>query len=64
MLASPARLYMPHLFTHCSPTIICVMLMCIALYVHVLMLIAFLCLYITFPTVGFAIAATEKIPEI
>jgi len=32
MLASPAHLYiyMPHLFTHCLPTIICVMLMSIA----------------------------------
>jgi len=27
MLASPAQLYMPHLFTHCLPTTICVMLM-------------------------------------
>ena len=26
MLASPAHLYMPHLFTHCLRTIICVML--------------------------------------
>jgi len=25
MLASPAHLYMPHLFTHCLRTIICVM---------------------------------------
>jgi len=25
--ASPAHLYMPQLFTHCLPTIICVMLM-------------------------------------
>ena len=24
MLASPAHLYMPHLFTHCLPIIICV----------------------------------------
>jgi len=23
MLASPAHLYMPHLFTHCLPTIMC-----------------------------------------
>ena len=30
MLALPAHLYMPHLFTHCLPTIICVMLMSIA----------------------------------
>jgi len=29
MIASPAHLYMPHLFTHCLPTIICVMLMSI-----------------------------------
>jgi len=27
VLASPAYLYMPHLFTRCLPTIICVMLM-------------------------------------
>jgi len=27
VLASPAHLHMPHLFTRCSPTIICVMLM-------------------------------------
>ena len=27
VLASPAHLYMPHLFTSCLPTIICVMLM-------------------------------------
>jgi len=26
VLASPAHMYMPHLFTHCLPTIICVML--------------------------------------
>jgi len=26
MLASPAHLHMPHLFTHCLRTIICVML--------------------------------------
>jgi len=32
MLASPARLYMPYLFTHCLPTIICVMLMSIAFF--------------------------------
>ena len=32
MLASPAHLHMPHLFTHCLPTIICVMLMSIALF--------------------------------
>jgi len=32
MLASPAHLYMPHLFTHCLPTIICVMLMSIAFF--------------------------------
>ena len=32
MLASPAHLCMPHLFTHCLPTIICVMLMSIALF--------------------------------
>ena len=30
-LASPAHLYMPHLFTHCLPTIICVMLMSISI---------------------------------
>jgi len=32
MLASSAHLYMPHLFTHCLPTIICVMLMSIAFF--------------------------------
>ena len=32
MLASPAHLYMPHLFIHCLPTIICVMLMSIELF--------------------------------
>ena len=32
MLASLAHLYMPHLFTHCLPTIICVMLMSIAFF--------------------------------
>ena len=34
MLASPAHLYMPHLFTHCLPTIICVMLMSIAFFFY------------------------------
>jgi len=29
MLASHAHMYMPQLFTHCLPTIICVMLMSI-----------------------------------
>jgi len=29
VLASPAHLYMPQLFTHCLPTIICVVLMSI-----------------------------------
>ena len=29
LLPSTAHLYMPHLFTHCLPTIICAMLMCI-----------------------------------
>ena len=29
VLASPTHLYMPQLFTHCLPTIICVMLMSI-----------------------------------
>jgi len=32
MLASPAHLYMPHLFTQCLPTIICVMLMSIVFF--------------------------------
>jgi len=32
MLASHAHLYMPHLFTHCLPTIICLMLMSIAFF--------------------------------
>jgi len=35
MFASPAHLYMPHLFTHCLPAIICVMLMSIALFVYI-----------------------------
>jgi len=32
VLASPAHLYMPHLFTHCLPTIICVMLMFVVFF--------------------------------
>ena len=32
MLASPPHLYMSHLFTHCLPTIVCVMLMSIAFF--------------------------------
>jgi len=43
MLASPAHLYMPHLFTHCClPTIICVMLMSIAFFLF-LLYATFLC---------------------
>ena len=34
MLASPAHLYMPYLFTHCLPTIICVMLMSMAFFIY------------------------------
>jgi len=42
MLASPAHLYMPRLFTHCLPTIICVMLMSIA-FLFFLIYATFLC---------------------
>jgi len=42
MLASPAHLYIPHLFTHCLPTIICVMLMSIAFF-SILIYATFLC---------------------
>ena len=38
MLASPAHLYMPHLLTHCLPTIICVMLMSIVFFYFCYML--------------------------
>jgi len=54
MLASPAHLYMPRLFTHCLPTIICVMLMsyvCVFLwYVTFLCdsILACLCTYFVF----------------
>jgi len=34
ILASPAHLYIPHLFTHWLPTIICVMLMSIAFFFY------------------------------
>jgi len=39
MLASPAHLYiyMPHLFTHCLPTIMCVMLMSIVFFFYFVM---------------------------
>ena len=45
MLASPAHLYMPHLFTHCLPTIICATLMSIALFsiFDILIYATFLC---------------------
>jgi len=46
VLASPAHLYMPHLFTHCLPTIICVMLMSISFFFCFFMFLiyaAFLC---------------------
>jgi len=44
MLASPAHLYMPHLFTHCLPTIIWVMLMSIVFSYFLFLLYAtFLC---------------------
>ena len=45
MLGSLAHLYMPHLFTHCLPTIICVMLMSIAFFYFLLFLLyaTFLC---------------------
>jgi len=43
MLDSPAHLYMPHLFTHCLPTIICVMLMSIAFFFLFLIYATFLC---------------------
>jgi len=43
MLASPAHLYMPHLFTHCLPTIICVMLMSIAFFFTFLFFIFAIC---------------------
>ena len=41
MLASPAHLYMPHLFTHSLPTIICVMLMSIAFFFNFLLYATF-----------------------
>jgi len=34
MLASPVHLYLYQLFTHCLPTIICVMLMSIVLFFY------------------------------
>jgi len=42
MLPSPAHLYMPHLFTYCLPTIICVMLMSTAFFLF-LLYATFLC---------------------
>jgi len=45
MLASPPHLYMPHLFTHCLPTIVCVMLMSIAFFLF-LLFATFLCDFI------------------
>jgi len=59
MLASPAHLYMPHLFTHCLPTIMCVDVYCvffifaicyISLWLHFgLFVNIFSLLYFTFP---------------
>jgi len=47
MLASPAHLYIPYLFTHCLPTIICVMLMSIEFFYFLFLLyVTFLCDYI------------------
>ena len=41
MRASPAHLYVPQLFTHCLPTITCVMLMSIAFFIFWLYFVLF-----------------------
>jgi len=43
MLASLAHLYMPHLFTHCLPTIICVTLMSIVFFIFAIGYATFIC---------------------
>ena len=44
LICSPAHLHMPHLFTHCLLTIICIMLMYIAFFYFLFLLHAtFLC---------------------
>jgi len=45
MLASPAHLYMPQLFTYCLSTTVCAMLMSIVLFVFFI-LIVYLCYFL------------------